>query len=530
MNIKQIFSGIQESKRLPIMFVGSGISKRYTTNDFNWEQLLVRCIQEYDKSPINKYKWYKQKIISDKNLDPKSYALYENIGGLIERDFNLAFFENKINTFEYNGDVSPLKVFISNILKEYSIKGEMSHELQALKELSDKMLTVITTNYDTFLEDEIFNNHDTLVKQQMFTGSELGTIFKLHGCVTDPSSIILTKNDYSHFKKKSKVLSAKVISLFAENPVIFLGYSVTDENVRNFLSDIYSCLENESEYMSFEKRLIIVDFQSDQEEPVVGTHSIMFKETRINMTKVVLSDFGIIYDQLKLLRDIVELKEVQRLKNIVSEIVHDYSGEQKRVFNLTGSVKNENDEESFSGDEVVVVITKRGEFLSSFGITGLTANDVYRDLIYDSLDSKLAMELQYFIEKQLPVILRSNASVPVNKYISRVDASNLILDERVQKMINREPNDLLTNAIRKDKKEFEASSYESFEQILSEDISKTKKIHYLVLYSIICDDPFEIKEFLLENEGVFGQWSNGETMKKKMICIFDIRVYKNSAA
>ncbi len=57
-NIKQVFNDIKSTKKLPIMFVGSGISKRYTTNDYDWKELLIKCISQYDSNPERKYKWY----------------------------------------------------------------------------------------------------------------------------------------------------------------------------------------------------------------------------------------------------------------------------------------------------------------------------------------------------------------------------------------------------------------------------------------------------------------------------------------
>src|SRR5690606_34966405 len=63
--IDEVFGEISRSRRLPIIFIGSGISKRYTSNTFNWKELLIKCISGYDKNPENKYRWYIEKISSE---------------------------------------------------------------------------------------------------------------------------------------------------------------------------------------------------------------------------------------------------------------------------------------------------------------------------------------------------------------------------------------------------------------------------------------------------------------------------------
>ncbi|WP_324699293.1 hypothetical protein MKY25_03390 [Geobacillus sp. FSL W8-0032] len=54
--LESIFQNIRDTKRLPVIFIGSGITKRYTDKKYSWEGLLKRCIEEYDDDPTNKYK------------------------------------------------------------------------------------------------------------------------------------------------------------------------------------------------------------------------------------------------------------------------------------------------------------------------------------------------------------------------------------------------------------------------------------------------------------------------------------------
>lgn len=516
--IDEVFREISRSRRLPIIFIGSGISKRYTSNTFNWKELLIKCISAYEKNPENKYKWYIEKICSEQDIDRDSHIMYKLLGSSIETDFNLNYYEGNIELEGVSDNDSPLKVYIKHLLENYNIKEEMKDEISSFQRLRDKMLTVITTNYDTFLEDYIFTNHEKMIKQQIFSGSELGTLIKIHGCVSEPSSMVLTMRDYERFGKKSKVLAAKVINLFAENPVFFFGYSITDENIRSFLRDVYSCLETEDEFFAFEKRLILVEYDEKRETPVVGNHTLDVDGLRINMTKIALSNYSYLYDEMAKLKSFVDLKEIQRLKSLVSDIVHDYDGEKKKVYNLIG------DNGDFSGDEVVVVMGKISHVLNAVGLVGLKYDDIYEDVLFGSLKGKYSV--QAMVELALPNILKGNTILPVHGYLNKVDLEKLVIDEKVMQMAEKEPIDLATNSISRDLDSFLENSFDSLESIYLSDLPTSKKLHYLFFQSIYVASTKELRSFLREYYHQLMQIN--ATLTRKLICILDIRENKNT--
>ena len=50
--------------------------------------------------------------------------------------------------------------------------------------------------------------------------------------------MVLTKEDYDAFERDKKYLSAKLLTYFAEHPLLFIGYSASDPNIKNVLYDI----------------------------------------------------------------------------------------------------------------------------------------------------------------------------------------------------------------------------------------------------------------------------------------------------
>lgn len=105
---------------------------------------------------------------------------------------------------------------------------------------------------------------------------------------------MLTSADYTEFAQKRKYLSAKLLTLFVEYPVIFLGYSIQDENIRSILGDICECLPDDKlERLS--RRLIFVQHANDTS---VGELAMSFGGKTLAMTKIATDDFESIYDAL----------------------------------------------------------------------------------------------------------------------------------------------------------------------------------------------------------------------------------------
>jgi len=517
--LQNVFETISKSKRLPIIFAGAGLAKRYTTNSFDWKGLLIQCISQYDDDPVNKYKEYKEDVEHDiKYEDINKFSVNERIGSLIERDFNKAYYRKKISGFPVAEHQSPLKVYISSLLKTYEIKREMSHEVELLGQLQEKMLTILTTNYDTFFEDIVFRKHEKIIGQQVFKKSELGTILKIHGCVTEPESLVLTHRDYEQFKKRRKVLSAKILNLFTENPVIFMGYSVSDENIKSILIDIFQCLETEPDIKSFEERLVMVVYDENVSTPIIGTHSMLVDDINISMTKITLADFTPLLVEMNKLKRITNLKDIQHIRDLVYEIVETTEGSKSKLVNLV------NEDEDYSGEEIVVAITKRNDIIRFTGANQINRNDIIKDIIFDDLPA--IQEYKWIYEHILPRELKGSAIVPVHKYISNLDITEVTLDESILLVMQKSEEDLLNRSIRKDKDAFEKKNYESLKQIYSDNsIGKSRRVHYLVLYAVYKASVQELREFL---KGIYDEFSVNQlrTYLNKMAIILDIKENK----
>ncbi len=129
--------------------------------------------------------------------------------------------------------IIPLSIMLQKKLKEIVLDPSLPDydELQYLVQNQNKFAGVITTNYDSILEN-IFKDFTVLVGQDsllLANTLNIFEIFKIHGCSTNPNSIILNEMDYENFDRKLKYLSAKLLTIFVEHPIIFIGYGLGDD-------------------------------------------------------------------------------------------------------------------------------------------------------------------------------------------------------------------------------------------------------------------------------------------------------------
>ncbi len=255
----QLKTNMYDSSCRPILFVGTGISRRYI-NAPDWKGLLNILIQQNPNIhyPLGYY-------LQDSN------DLAEVASKIIEDYFNFAWQkrDEKIypeKLYDYPDKSIFLKHTVADIISKYisdfKIEGhEYEEELTLLSKLTPH--AIITTNYDTLLE-KIFNDkYKTIIGQQVIKRSEInkiGQIFKIHGCVNQPEEIVISKNDYENFKKKQKYLSAKLLTYFIEHPIIFIGYSLSDENIIGILNDISDmiCVDD-----NLVENIWLIDWKSD---------------------------------------------------------------------------------------------------------------------------------------------------------------------------------------------------------------------------------------------------------------------------
>lgn len=102
--------------------------------------------------------------------------------------------------------------------------------------------TIITTNYDTLLEDTYGDECHVIRTASDCINKPTGKtcIYKIHGDLQAKEQIILTDDDYTEFfeSKRGNSLWAAVKDELLSHDVLFIGYSLDDTNIFKILQEI----------------------------------------------------------------------------------------------------------------------------------------------------------------------------------------------------------------------------------------------------------------------------------------------------
>ncbi|WP_062270953.1 SIR2 family protein [Endozoicomonas arenosclerae] len=239
----------EDYKNHPVLFIGTGLSLRYLENSYTWDGLLKHICHEF-KGNDEYYLDVKSKCMVSEQFD------YAKIAEVIERDFNEALENDRNGKFKEVNDVfykkmgeevsiSRFKIYISQVLNELIFRESKKDEISELKKIRKNIASIITTNYDSFVE-HLFD-FQPLIGNDILLSNPYGSVYKIHGCVSDPSKIVITDEDYSNFNEKYELVRAQLLSIFIHNPIIFIGYNIGDNNIKSLLKTIFTYVEPNSE-------------------------------------------------------------------------------------------------------------------------------------------------------------------------------------------------------------------------------------------------------------------------------------------
>ena len=314
MTLAEIVNGF---KTTPFLFVGSGISRRYLDLP-NWEGLLKHFATQIRDDEFA-YQYYVNKASAG-----DSSMILPRVASLIENDFNEEWFSNPakrhLNEKELESianDVSPFKAEVAAYIKRsFSINPQYQKEIELLKRISSNSISgVITTNYDTFLEDH-FDRYKTYIGQNQLIFSSLqgiAEIYKIHGSVEFPDSIVMNEKDYQIFDERKKYLAAKLMTIFMEYPIIFLGYSISDWNIQQIIRSIVKCLDIQ-QLRKLSNRFIFVEYQPNNSGIEISSYAVMIENEPLQMTKIGLSDFSQLYRALEMKKTTMPVRLLRHFK------------------------------------------------------------------------------------------------------------------------------------------------------------------------------------------------------------------------
>lgn len=401
----QLREQLQSTNRHPFLFVGSGFSYRYINTE-RWDDLLKHLCSFLDPDqPDLRYSYY-----AGKTTATDYYGKQPQIAGFLSTDFYEAAFTSPVfSDFRTKHEdslkkgISPLKIAIADHLHEVPISDSHSKEIDLLRTLAVRSISgIITTNYDLLLET-LFPKFDTYIGQEELIFANLagvGEIYKIHGSIKKPETIVITDSDYKEFDELSSYLVAKILTIFLEYPIIFLGYSVNDRNIQNILQTISVCLSQEKLDV-LKDRFIFVDFADGD---IITKKSFRFENGNcIDMTQVSTKDFLSIYQAIYEVKSTYSPNVLRRLRRDIYNMVQENTPTERIVA---------------TGFEDLDSIPSGTNLILGIGVSHpghwIKAEQLYEDAVRDNkyLDPILV------VDEYLPELLKQNSGgLPMFKYL-----------------------------------------------------------------------------------------------------------------
>ena len=401
---KEIVSLLKGSSS-PFLFLGSGFSKRYIGLP-DWNGLLSVFAKN-----SNDYARLKSSAGSDLPLTAKllgedfhdrwwSEPEYEESRNLMGQTM-----QNKTSALRFE-----ISKYLLNLTKSKNYL--IQEEVAILKTLN--MDGIITTNWDNFLEG-IFPDYTVYTGQNelLFSNSQgISEIYKIHGCATKPESLVLTSDDYENFNQLNPYLASKLMTLFVEHPIIFIGYSLDDSNIRTLLHSISKVLD-QKKLDKLSKNLIFL--RRSKGSKVDITQSVMYFEGgNIPVTIIQSDDFMPVYQALSEVKRKIPVKYLRIFQEELYEIVKS-TEPSHRLFVV--------DEEKIgvgNNIEFIVGIGVAAERVGAFGYKGIKPIDVFEDLIF----GKKRFIANVLLKDYKSSIAVGVTYIPVFKYLQELGIVN----------------------------------------------------------------------------------------------------------
>jgi hypothetical protein len=271
---------LDEMQCQPIFFIGSGIPKRYYGSP-GWLELLQQIATtmgvEEDEFNYLIQKHDHKAIPLGQELQERAFEWAWKAG---KSKFPKSYFKTDVHRAQFLKHMA-CEILTKRTPKEAAVKKLPLHgEIELLQATTPH--AVITTNYDNFLE-VLFQGYEAIVGEKVirYNLNMVGEIFKIHGSTDDPSTLVLTHDDYENYREKKKYISAKLLTYLAEHPVFILGYGFGDPNVTSIIEDVGEIIGGDDRFI---RNIFYVQWNgsiheqiSFREEYVIGSGSKQYR-------------------------------------------------------------------------------------------------------------------------------------------------------------------------------------------------------------------------------------------------------------
>ncbi|MDR6639631.1 SIR2 family protein [Paenarthrobacter nitroguajacolicus] len=432
---------------LPYLFLGSGLSRRYLGLP-DWEALLRRFADEIGED----FDYHLASASNDLPAAATSVALKFHPHWWRDSAYESQKMAYKAHVKDEDGG---LKVAIATYIQDHEdlVPGRPGVDDKDLSDEIDRLRNavvdgVITTNYDS-LTDQLFPGFPAYVGQDELLLSDaqfIAETYKIHGSADQPLSLVVTQGDYERFSRRNHYLAAKLLTIFAEHPVVFVGYSLNDDYVGEILDNIATAV-GPDRIDELGHRIYFVEWNSNPAfVPVIEQASLVRGGARLPITRIETNTLGWIWDAMSQLERPFPAAVLRQLRKHVFDLVTHPDPSQTREVVRAIPI-----DAADAGDVRVVFgvgsfTEKDLEDLSTISGRTLTRGDIEHDVLGLR---KRPLDAENVLLYGIPMGIRPSATsfLPVYKYLAeagRVDTDGVVnyegLTDIVRSLAEREIN------------------------------------------------------------------------------------------
>ncbi|MBN6186294.1 SIR2 family protein [Aneurinibacillus sp. BA2021] len=531
-----ILDKLIENNEFPVVFIGAGISKRFLVNFPDWTSLLEEF---WERLGLQNFYGHFNNIrdelekkhpeYTDKEIDH-----YSNIkmGSIIEENYNRAFNKGTVTIDGFTAKdafktkISPFKKAIAERFRSYKHREGMENEFAAFKSMLLKTQIILTTNYDTFIEDSYDSNSShkitKFIGQKGFFQDTYGfaELYKLHGCADSPADIIIGENDYDKFEKNSVLISAKIISMMLHSPIIFMGYSLTDINVRKIIKEFTRSL-SEEEVSILENRLVLIERAKGEQEFIEEV--INDKDLGCKLKVIKTDNFEKLFKKISTINQGIAPTEVRKYQHVIKQLIIDRG--KKGTLNSVLLSPEELDklEDNLLTKNITVAL---GDAKYIFQIPDIISYSL--DYITDEDEISNEIRMRFAVNQN------GKSRFPINKILDKklIEASGLHPSEKdklIEKIKINSNFDLHYKTIVRSS--VFAINSNKVSDIISQDAKKAK-IYETLSYNIKQLNLDELREFLILELKELKEKGEIKLMTelRRLLLLYDILKYKGGNA
>lgn len=309
-----------------------------------------------------------------------------------------------------------------------------------------------------------------------------------------------------------------------EHPIIFIGYSLSDKNVRNILNSIVQCVGQDN-LEKLRKNLIFVERLKDSYQEGIFENELVFDKVRLPIVSVRTDNFSNVYQSLANIEKKIPARIMRYFKEQFYEFAYS-TNPTKQMYVM--DLENVGD---YKDIEFIVGIGVQGKFqnLAKLGYSRMPFIDVIKDILEiedKNLDPK-EMLTSFILESQ-------GKYIPVFKYLNKLgikskqeydawkDKNNLSKRniEKINKCIS-----INKFGLDQYKRAFQRNPVTTIIDMLS-NRSKDDAIYQIPFLKLSASDCDELKTFLTTNFNYYLQCSKKKsslqaTAYKKLIVLYD---------